>query len=144
MKFNDAGLLILKLFESCKLTAYQDQKGIWTIGYGCTHHIRPNETITQEEADSRLREDLQWTIDTVAAIIKPHELNDNQFSAIVSLVYNIGVVDFRSSTLLNCIKMGHPDDAANEFERWDKVNGIPSDGVLRRRKSERALFITAT
>lgn len=142
MKFNNAGLQLIKSFEGCALHAYQDGGGKWTIGYGCTHHVRPDMTILQEEADDRLRDDIQSTVAVVMAMISPHSLSDNQFSACVCFAYNVGTGEFKTSTLLNCIKMGHPIDAANEFEKWDHDKGVEVPGLLRRRQAEKALFLS--
>lgn len=146
MKFNDAGLQLIKDFESCRLQAYQDDKGIWSIGYGCTHHVTQGLVISQDEADERLKEDIDDTIRAVTSSISPRDISDNQFSACVCLVYNIGYGNFKSSTLLNCIKMGNLSDAANEFCRWNKetIDGIKqvSNGLSRRREAERVLFLS--
>src|ERR1700729_2804063 len=97
MNFNEAGLNIIKSFEGCKLQAYQDQKGIWSIGYGCSHHVTPEMCISQDEADARLKEDVEETANVVRNYILPHQINDNQFSACVSLAFNIGTGEFKTS-----------------------------------------------
>src|SRR4051812_22297241 len=99
MNFNDAGLQIIKDFEGCRLTSYQDQKGIWTVGFGCTHHVTPGMVISEDEAIERLKEDIQSTVSVLKSYIEPHQLNDNQFSSCVCLAFNIGVGQFKSSTL---------------------------------------------
>lgn len=142
MNFNDAGLNLIKTFEGCSLTSYQDQKCIWTISYGCTHHVRPNMVISQDEADQRLSEDIKGTVDSVNSMILPTQITDNQFSACVSLAYNIGVGNFRNSTVLSCIKAQHPIDAANAFLLWNKVNGSVSEGLSRRREAEKDLYLS--
>lgn len=141
MKFNDAGYQLLKEFEGCSLVSYQDQGGVWSIGYGCTHNVGPNQTITQEEAEQRLVMDVNLTATRVQSMLK-HSLTDNQFSAVVCFAYNVGCGNLAKSTLLNCLNTGHIEDAANEFTRWDKVNGVPNDGLARRRKAEQALFLS--
>lgn len=141
MEFNSAGLEILKEFEGCSLVSYQDQGGIWSIGYGCTHHVTPGMTITQEEAISRLEMDIQSTCDVVRNQLKSSPLNDNQFSAVACLAYNIGTGRFGTSTLLACLWAKHYEDAANQFLVWNKVNGAPNDGLKRRREAERNLFL---
>lgn len=141
MTFTDAGYQLLKEFEGCSLVSYQDQGGVWTIGYGCTHHVGPNQTITQEEADDRLKMDVGLTSTRVQSMLK-HDLTDNQFTAVVCFTYNVGCGNLAKSTLLACLNAGHPDDAANEFSRWVKVDGIPNEGLARRRLAEKALFLS--
>lgn len=140
MNFTDSGLNLIREFEGCKLEAYKDQRGIMTIGYGCTHHVAERQSITQEQATERLREDIQETVDSVRKIIFPRELTDNQFSACVSLAFNIGTGNFSKSTLLNCLKTNRDMDAASEFLKWNKTNGVENSGLLRRRQAERVLF----
>lgn len=142
MNFNDAGLNLIKVFEGCRTTAYQDDKGIFTIGFGCTHHVSPGMVISEDEAVSRLKEDIKNTCQSVLSFIQPHQINDNQFSACVSLAYNIGVGNFKNSTLLNCIRTGHINDAASEFCRWNKINGSMSEGLSRRREAEKELYLS--
>jgi lysozyme len=141
---NDNGLKIVTSFEGCRLTAYQDQKGIWSIGFGCTHHVTPNLVITRDDAVNRLKEDLvefQTELDRFLGPCKPN-INSDQYSALQSLLYNIGSVDFSTSTLLHCVRMRQFDDAAKQFPRWDKCAGVPDKGLLRRRMAEKSLFIS--
>jgi lysozyme len=74
--------------------------------------------------------------------LKNQNLNTNEFSGLVSFAYNVGCGNLAQSTLLNCVNTYHLEDAANEFERWIKVAGIPNAGLLRRRQAEKALFLT--
>lgn len=144
MEFNSAGLNLIKEFEGCKLTSYLDQKGIWTIGYGCTHHVTIGMLITQNEADARLADDVKETVNQVKHCLGSRNLNDNQFSACVSLAYNIGVGNFKLSTLLHCLLMNNTNDAAQEFLKWVKVNTVPDQGLINRRTKEQELFLTPT
>lgn len=141
MIFNDKGLQLLKSFEGCSLVAYQDQGGVWTIGYGHTGDIKADETVTEEAASNTLMDDVLKTEKRVTDLLA-HDLNNNQYSAIVCFAFNVGCGNLAKSTLLNCINTGHIDDAANEFTRWDKVAGVQNDGLLRRRKAERDLFLS--
>jgi lysozyme len=131
---------LIKSFESCSLKSYQDQKGIWTIGWGHTNGVRPGMTCNQAAADSWLIEDLAETEHYLTHIL-PQTVNANQFSASVSLVFNIGVGNFLKSDLLKNIKSGEMDNAADQFLVWDQVNGSPNPGLLRRRQAERTLFL---
>lgn len=140
MDLNEEGLNLIKSFEKCCLESYKDGGGVWTVGWGCTHHVREGMTITEGEASIRLKEDLGYTITMVKRALGKRILNDNQFSALVSFTYNVGVGTFRSSTLLQCILMGHYEDASLEFMRFNKDNGVIQKGLVARRLAEQALF----
>lgn len=137
-QINDAGLNLVKSFESCSLTPYQDIKGVWTIGWG---HTGPDVTapITQEQADAFLMHDLgtaEYEIDN--RIDAP--LNENQFSALVSLVYNCGPAPLVGH-LGQYLIAGRYDQAADAFLNWDHVNGQIVHGLTQRRTAERDLFL---
>lgn len=141
MIFSQDGLALIKSFESCRLEAYQDIGGVWTCGWGSTgFDIGPGTVWSHDQADFRLNATLAEKEKSVGALV-PKNLTNNQFSACVCFVYNLGQGNFAKSTLLNCIKTYHLDDAANEFLRWCKVDGIEVPGLLRRREAERALFL---
>jgi lysozyme len=142
MQTSERGRKLIESFEGLKLTSYQDQRGIWTIGYGSTTDVWPNMTITQQEADDRLGIDLH---NAEQAIYKNIQipLNQNQFDALVSLVYNIGVGAFKKSTLLKLIDRADFQGAANQFLAWDKTNGVINEGLVNRRSVERNLFMQA-
>lgn len=140
--FNQSGLNLLKSFEGCKLTAYKDIGGVWTIGYGETEGVYPGQTITQEQADEMLMNSLKEFIDGVNSLVTT-PISDNQFSALVCFSYNVGLQNLKKSMLLRCVNTLHYSDAAKQFVKWDHVNGIVSDGLLRRRESERDLFLAS-
>lgn len=138
---NDSGLYIIKKFEGLELEPYMDDNDGWTIGYG---HKYPKgspkpENITQEQAEELLRKDLAWAEKAVFDTV-PEWLNDNQFSALVSFVYNIGPVNFRSSTLLKKLVQGDVNGAAKEFGRWKYDDGKELPGLVKRRLAEKTLF----
>jgi GH24 family phage-related lysozyme (muramidase) len=136
------GLKLLTTFEGCKLTAYDDGAGIWTIGYGHTKNVRRGMTITQAQAEQLLREDLEKFESFVEDAVKV-SVNDEQFSALVCFCFNVGPGKngFGGSTLLELLNQGDVPGAANEFPRWNKVNGKPWLGLTRRRLAEQALFL---
>ncbi|HEX5232927.1 MAG TPA: glycoside hydrolase family protein [Bradyrhizobium sp.] len=140
---NAAGLAIVKANEGLRLTAYRDIAGIETIGYGHTP-ATPGQQITPAQAGALLSADLAWAEDTVAAAAR--SATDNQFSAMVSLTFNVGPAAFRSSSVLRLHLAGDFSAAADAFLEWDKahVNGalIESAGLLRRRGEEKALYLT--
>ena len=145
MIFNDSGLKLIREFEGCALKSYQDQGGVWTCGWGSTGpDIGPDTSWTQDQADARLDQHIQEVCKEVTNLLVNQNLTPNQFSALVCFTYNEGSGHLQQSTLLNCINIYHVEDAADEFLRWVKINGVPNDGLLRRRQAERALFLTMT
>lgn len=147
MNINKATIDLVKDFEGCKLTAYRDPIGVWTIGYGTTARaglgIIPTAgmTITQAEADQLLADGLNKFADQIRPMINAG-LNDNQFGACVSLAYNIGAHAFGTSSALKHINAGDYDKAANAILLWNKAGGKVLKGLVRRREAERKLFLT--
>ncbi|MEQ9921031.1 lysozyme [Pectobacterium brasiliense] len=141
---NEAGLSLIKSFEGLKLTKYRDTAGKWTIGYG--HLILQNENfdngITLQEADLLLRQDLK-TAETGVQHYVNVDLNGNQFGALTSFTYNLGVNSLKTSTLLRLLNQGDYASAADQFPRWDKDGEQVVEGLLRRREAEKALFLQA-
>lgn len=128
------------------LVAYQDSKGVWTIGWGHTGSVTPGMMITVEQAAALLDRDLDTAENAVATLVKV-PLNDNQFDALVSFAFNIGVEAFRTSTLLRVLNQGRYDLVAGEMARWNKITpkGQPPrvlDGLTNRRTLEAGLFLT--
>ena len=141
MKINPAGLSIIKSFESLRLHSYQDTGSVWTIGYGHTRNVGPGMEISPEQAEGLLWSDVEgaeWTVEELTRV----PLNENEFSALVSFVFNIGFGQFQHSTMLQMLKEGDYTGAAEQFGRWNKDNGKILIGLIRRRKAERELFLT--
>lgn len=134
------GLDLIKSFEGLRLSAYRDSVGIWTIGYGHTKGVKPGDTITVEQANDFLREDLR---DAERAVNDLTFLNltQNQFDALVSFTFNLGRGNLQASTLLRRVNEGDFEGAAEEFLRWTKAGGKVLPGLVRRREAERALFL---
>ncbi len=145
MNINDAGLNLIKSFEGLRLEAYQDQGGVWTIGYGSTHGVKEGMVINEEQAEAMLLNDLTDAETNLSNTLNANNCNpnSNQFSALCSFVYNVGIGNFRSSTLLKDLIAGDYDSAADQFLVWDHVDGVPNAGLLRRRQAERELFLEA-
>lgn len=139
MNMSDEGIQFLKSFEGCRLEAYQDQAGIWTIGYGHTAGVKEGDTCTQEQAERWLKDELENAADFVRNSVEV-ELTQGQFDAIVDFVYNLGPRAFKYSTLRSLIQSGQMDRAADEFPRWNHVNGKVSKGLTLRRLAEKAIF----
>lgn len=139
---NATGLELVKSFEGLELEPYADAGGKLTIGYG--HLIKPGEYFTKishTRAHELLREDLRVAEAYVKRYVRV-KLNENQFAALVSLVYNIGPGNFHKSTLLSQLNKGQTARAAEEFLRWNKVGNKTLAGLVRRREAEKTLFET--
>ncbi|MFZ5131411.1 lysozyme [Enterobacter roggenkampii] len=146
MQTSDKGIALLKEFEGCKLTAYQDSVGVWTIGYGWTQPvdgkpIRAGMTINQETAERLLKTGLVSYESDVSRLVKVG-LTQGQFDALVSFTYNLGSRSLSTSTLLRKLNAGDYAGAADEFLRWNKAGGKVLNGLTRRREAERALFLS--
>lgn len=140
MQTNAAGIQLIKSYEGCKLTAYQDQVGVWTIGYGHTgDDVYEGQTITQDEAESLFLQDLKKREDAVSGVVTV-PLSDGQFSALVSFVYNLGIGALETSALLRCVNASNFDAAAAQFLRWDHEGSKVIQGLLNRRTAEQELF----
>lgn len=141
MQLGPNGLALLKSFEKCRLLAYRDMGGVWTVGWG---HTGPNVTAgtvcTQEQADAWLAEDVQAAAKAVTAHTDV-PLTQNQFDALVAFTFNVGAGHFLSSTLLRLVNAGRFADAALEFPKWDHVDGQVSAGLAARRAAEQRLFL---
>jgi GH24 family phage-related lysozyme (muramidase) len=139
---NPEGFKLLTTFEGCKLIAYDDGAGVWTIGYGHTKNVHQGTSITQAQAEQLLREDLEKFESFVEDAVKV-SVNDARFSALVCFCFNVGPGKngLGGSTLLKLLNQDDFQGAANEFPRWNKVNGQPWLGLTRRRLAEQALFL---
>ena len=131
---------IIKQFEGLRLEAYKCPADVWTIGYGHTNKVKSGDAITEGEADILLALDVQEAERAVSSYVDV-DINQNQFDALVSFVYNLGAGNFKSSTLLKKLNQGDYLGAANEFHRWNKAGGKVLRGLVRRREAEANLFI---
>ena len=146
MKTSKAGLNLIKQFESFRAAPYLCSAGVPTIGYGTT--VYPNgikvklsdQKITQQLAESFLQHHVNAIEKDVLSLVKV-PLTQNQFDALVSFSYNVGLGAFRDSTLLKLLNAGDIDGASKQFERWNKAGGKVSNGLTRRRNAEKALFL---
>lgn len=139
-KINANGLRILKSLEGLRLEAYLDAVGVWTIGYGTTSDVVPGMQISQAQAEAFLRRDLATFEMAIANAVKV-PLTADQFSALVSFIYNIGETNFVGSTLLQLLNQKDYLGAADQLLRWNKGGDQELPGLTRRRQAERALFL---
>jgi lysozyme len=142
LALDDYGIRMLKYFEGFRPEAYIDIGGKLTIGYG--HLVREGEvfaTLSRSNGEKLLRQDVKLAEAVVKRNVKVG-LTQHQFSALVSLVYNIGSGNFSDSKLLDYINREHFGDAANEFLRWDRVGVRRAPALSKRRQFERQLFLS--
>jgi lysozyme len=140
---NNEGFKLLTTFEGCKLKAYDDGGGVWTIGYGHTKGVFEGMSITQTQAEQFLQDDLEKFESFVEDAVKV-SVNEDRYSALVCFCFNVGPGSdgFGGSTLLKKLNAGDAQGAAEQFLRWNKVNGEPWLGLTRRRLAEQALFLS--
>jgi lysozyme len=140
-------LNLIKQFEGLKLTSYPDTGGIYTIGFGNTINkdtgqaIKQGDKIDLATAERWLKLDVAEREKKIKALIQV-PINENMKAALVSLAYNIGTGAFASSTLLRLLNSGADKKlVANQFMRWNKVQGKEVKGLTNRRKLEQELFL---
>lgn len=137
----------VKQFEGCRLVAYPDPGSKdgepWTVGYGHTSDgfmkVYKGQRITQSQADAALEHDLNETAAAVERLVKVH-LSDNQFGALVSFTFNVGITAFSTSTLLKKLNAGNYDAVPAELARWNKNDGKVMKGLVNRRAAEAGLW----
>lgn len=140
MNISDKGLDLIKRFEGCRLTSYLCPAGVLTIGYGSTGpHVRAGMTITPNEAEKLLLKDIERFERGVTILVG--ETTQNRFDALVSFAFNLGLANLQSSTLLRKHRAGKFAEAGDQFLRWNRANGKVLDGLTKRRKAERELYL---
>lgn len=139
LKTSAVGVALIKRWEGLRLSAYQCSANVWTIGYGHTAGVKPGDRITRRQAEKYFLADLP----IYEAIVHRHvnvALNQNQFDALVSFVYNVGETQFKNSTLVRLLNQGLYIEAAKEFFRWNRAGGKQIKGLTNRRTEEFNLF----
>ncbi|MES2268656.1 MAG: lysozyme [Bacteroidota bacterium] len=153
MTLSKHGLSIIKNFEGLRLNAYKDIAGVWTIGYGSTKYVdgravKKGDKLTDEPgAEALLKNTLNVYTNAVnkGAIVP---LTQNQFDALVSFIYNVGVGAVKSSTLFKKLNEGDYTGASEQFLLWNKITDpntgkkVISKTLTQRRGQERALFLS--
>ena len=139
LNYSKNGLALTELFEGDILTAYKDQRGIWTTGYGHTAGVHPGQTITQQQAAALLVSDLRTAADCVNEVVTV-KLTQSQFDSLVDFAFNVGITNFRHSTLLRDMNEGRFPEALAQFDLWDHCGGVVNAGLLRRRNAEASEF----
>lgn len=145
MKMNDKGKALIRRFEGLRLEAYPDPATgaqPWTIGFGHTGNVKPGDVITAGEADRLLDADVARFEAVLNAMVAGVATSEDEFSAMVCLMFNIGPGKFATSTLLRRHKQGNKVGAANAFLMWNKGAGRVMAGLMRRREAERELYLS--
>jgi lysozyme len=140
-QIGEKGLNLIKEFEGLRLVAYKCPAGVWTIGYGHTYNVKEGDVITEAKATEFLLDDISNAVDIVSGSTMDVELTQNQFDALVSFTYNVGVKNFSDSTLLRKVKLNPNDPTiANEFKKWIYAGKEVLSGLVKRRKAESELY----
>lgn len=139
MKTGEKGLALIKHFEGLRLRAYQCSANVWSIGYGHTAGVKPDDVITPEQADAFLRQDVSDSEQAVSRFVRV-PLTQYQFDALVSFTFNLGSGNLRTSTLLRLLNAGDYPGAAGQLLRWVNAGGKELPGLVRRRVAEKELF----
>ncbi len=141
MKASEKAYSLIRQSEGLRLTAYRCPAGVWTVGYGHTAGVVPEMVITPEQAEEFLKQDIK----KAEGIVNAEHLNlqQCQFDALVSFAFNVGVGNFRRSTLLMKVKV-NPDDNSimDEFLRWVYAKGKVLSGLQKRRLAEMKLYFS--
>jgi lysozyme len=140
MNYSQSGLKMTEQFEACSLDAYQDIKGIWTVGYGHTGpDVYPGLSITPLEAEQFLLNDIQNAVNCVNSLVTV-PLTQGEFDALTDFAFNCGSGAFAGSTMLRLLNAGDYQGAAGQFDLWDHAGGQVVAGLLRRRDAETQEF----
>lgn len=141
------GIAKIKKFEGFRANAYQCSAGVWTIGYGSTRYengeeVKPGDSIFKDEATRLFKYKLRSIYEPIIHDLVKVELNQNQFDALVSFVYNIGESQLKKSTLLKKLNQQDYEGASEEFEKWVYAGGQKLPGLINRREQEKTLFLS--
>ena len=139
MNIGQKGIDLIKHFEGCELNAYKCPAGVWTIGYGHIKGVSEGMSITQEQAEQMLLDELKEYENYINELVTVN-LSQNQFDALVSWVYNLGPANLKASTMLKVLNDGKYEDVPYQMKRWNKAGGKVLDGLVRRREAEALLY----
>lgn len=141
MRTSRNGINLIKQFESLQLKAYRCPAGVMTIGYGHTEGVKAGDVIDGQKAEQLLTEDLRGFEEVINR--ECPGINQNQFDALVSFTFNVGIGNFLKSTLLKCVK-ANPENLniRGEFNRWNRAGGSVLAGLIRRRRAEADLYFS--
>lgn len=141
MQTSSAGLDLIKKYEGCRLEAYKCAAGVPTIGYGHTFGVRMGNKITPAQAAVMLAQDVA-NVDRQMTTVVRVPLEQHQWDALASFVFNLGIHALSGSTLLKMVNQGKMAEAAQEFPKWTHGGGQVLPGLVARREAEKALFLS--
>lgn len=144
MTVSEEGIALICGFEGLRLSAYNDGVGVWSIGFGTTRYpdgrmVKRGDFCTLPQAKAYMAHDLEKFAFVVKNVVMVR-LTQQQFDALVSLTYNIGIKAFKESTLLKLLNKGDYQAASAQFEVWNRAGGRILQGLINRRQVERKLF----
>ena len=135
MKTSDNGIKLITSFEGCKLSAYQDPVGVWTIGFGHTSGVQPGMVIDSDTAIVLFKEDLKKYEANVNKFMPIYNFTQNQYDAMVSYAYNIGSINKLVDNGKRTLK-----EISDDIPNHNKAKGKVLAGLTKRRMAEKALF----
>ena len=139
MKISEDGLELIKKFEGCETSAYQDSVGVWTIGFGHTKGVEEGQTCSIEDAESMLADEMDEYEGYINNMVKV-DLQQHEFDSLVAWVYNLGPTNLSESTMLKVLNGGQFDRVPDEMNRWTRAGGEILEGLVRRRQAESLMF----
>lgn len=147
MRISQKGIDLIKYFTECNLSSYYNTANVLAIGYGHTgKDVKRNMKITQEQAEALLQNDLahvEYMLNV--RFVGDLKLKQNQYDAVCSFVYSVGVHAFLKSTMFALLMKKDYENASNQFARWNKITNEygrkeVSKGLTARRLAEKELF----
>ena len=150
MHISQEGITLIKHYEGCpkdkdgNAVSYRCAANKATIGYGSLKLIdgspvQDSMSISMQEAEELLAHELKEYEGYINSMVNV-PLKQNEFDALVSWVFNLGPTSLKNSTLLRVLNEGKYHEVPEQIKRWNKVNGVPNEGLIKRRKSEALLF----
>jgi len=139
MKISNTGIELIKHFEGCELEAYLCAAGVPTIGYGHIKDVNMGDSIDQGTAEVMLTHELEEYENYINTLVTA-PLEQYQFDAMVSWVFNLGAGNLKASTLLTVLNSGDYAGVPAQIMRWNKAGGKVLEGLTRRRQAEADLF----
>lgn len=146
MAASKVGVDFIKKYEGFRSKAYQDSVNVWTIGYGSTmwsdgRKVQPGQVISLEGAEKLLAWELENKGNAINSLLPKTTITQNQFDALASFTYNLGVGALTRSTLIKKVRLNPKDTSIkDEFMRWVNAGGKPLEGLIKRRAAEAALY----
>lgn len=146
MEATESALSLIREFEGLRTTAYKCPAGVWTIGYGHTEGVKEGDRVTEAGAWDLLRSDAERFAKRLTDVLTGNgiagAINQREFDALVSFVYNVGIGAFVKSSVMRFLKQGDHESAGDAMLRWVYAGGKVLQGLVRRRSAERRLFLS--